>query len=353
LSPAFLILSARLITLATKNVFLASSFEMKSLIVLLLLTSVSGALIAQHTNFNTQRNWSLNKKEIVFGIGATQFTGDLGGRDRIGTDYSLVDIDFPSTYINGMIGYRYRFHPYWATSTNLHVGMLRGDDALTNEVIRNSRNLHFRSILVELYQRIECIVYANEKFGARYKLPGHKYFKDKNTQVYLFAGVGAAYFNPKAMYNGSWTALQPLHTEGQGMDEHMVYPLDGDPFMFKPKAPYKRVTLTIPMGIGYRFGLGRMWRIGFEATYVKTFSDYIDDVSTYYYNPSLLGSAEAAYLSNPAVNNTTWFAPGQVRGHKEKDAYYYLNLVVQRNITYRDYANQRRSYQWNRGRYKF
>lgn len=78
-----------------------------TLIILTLLTSVS----AQHTNFNTQRNWSLNKKEIMFGIGATQFLGDLGGRDRIGTDYSLRDLDWRSTNLGGMIGFRYRFHP--------------------------------------------------------------------------------------------------------------------------------------------------------------------------------------------------------------------------------------------------
>ncbi|MFN5879344.1 MAG: hypothetical protein ACK44B_10775, partial [Flavobacteriales bacterium] len=90
-----------------------------------------------------------------------------------------------------------------------------------------------------------------------------------------------------------------------------------------------------------------------EATYVKTFSDYIDDVHGYYYDPTKLGSPEAAYLSNPSETNTTWFAPGQMRGQKQKDAYYYVNFVVQRNVTYKDYAKQRRSYQWNRGRYKF
>ena len=313
-----------------------------------------GSVYAQHTNFNTQRNWSLNKKEIVFGFGATQFTGDLGGRDQIGKDYSLVDIDLPSTHINGMVGFRYRFHPFWATSTNLHVGMIRGNDALTNEVIRNNRNLHFRSMLIEIQQRIECIVFANEKFGARYKLPGHKGFKDHNEQIYLFTGVGAAYFNPKAQYNGQWVALRPLGTEGQGLDPHMVYPLNGDaPFMYTPPKKYTPVTVTVPFGVGFRFGLGRMWRIGLEATYVKTFTDYMDDVSSYYYDPSKLSSPTAAYLSNPAVNNTTWFAPGQVRGHDEKDAYYYMNFVVQRNITYKDYARQRKSYQWSRGRYKF
>lgn len=327
---------------------------MKNFILSMTILLSTTFVFTQHTNFNTQRNWSLNKKEIAFGFGATQFTGDLGGRDRIGTDYSLVDIDFPSTSIGGYIGYRYRFHPFWATSTNFHAGMLRGNDALTNEVIRNSRNLHFRSIILELNQRIEAIIFANEKFGARYKLPGHKGFKDHNEQIYVFAGVGINYFNPKANLDGGWVELRPLNTEGQGLDPFMVYPGNGeDPYMYTPPKPYKPFTVTIPMGIGFRWGLGRMWRMGVEATYVKTFSDYIDDVHGFYYDPTKLGSPEAAYLSNPSVNNTSWFAPGQMRGQSQKDAYYYLNMTFQRNITYKDYAKQRRSYQWNRGRYKF
>jgi hypothetical protein len=311
---------------------------MRYIFALIFISAAYGSY-CQHTNFNTQRNWSLNKKEIMFGFGVTQFTGDLGGRDQIGTDYSLVDIDFPSTSWGGMVGYRYRFHPYWATTTSFNFGRLKGDDALTNEVIRESRNLHFRTMVFELSQRIECIVFANEKFGARYKLPGHKGFKDHNEQIYLFVGAGINYFNPKALYNGSWVALDPLNTEGQGLAGGA-----------KETLP---VTATIPFGVGFRFGVGRMWRFGLEATYVKTFSDYIDDVHGTYYDPSQLGSPEAQYLSNPAIDNTNWFAPGQMRGQPQKDAYYYVNIVVQRNITYKDYAKQRRGYQWNRGRYKF
>lgn len=312
--------------------------RMKSILGLLLLL-ISTATFAQHTNFNTQRNWSLNKKEIIFGVGATQFTGDLGGRDMIGKDFSLADIDLQSTFVGGMVGYRFRFHPFFATSTTLNIGMVRGNDALTNEVIRNSRNLHFRSMIFELQQRIEFILFANEKFGARYKLPGHKGFKDHNEQIYIFTGAGVSHYNPKAMYNGSWTALDPLNTEGQGLEGGS-----------KETLP---VTATVPFGIGMRVGIGRMWRIGVEATYVKTFTDYIDDVGGNYYDPSALGSPAAAYLSNPANNNSSWFSPGQMRGQPQKDAYYYLNIVVARNITYKDYAKQRKSYQWNRGRYKF
>jgi len=311
---------------------------MKYFTCLIVLTATC-AVFGQHTNFNTQRNWSLNKKEFLFGLGATQFLGDLGGKDRVGKDYSLIDLDLPSTNIGGMIGYRYRFHPYWATTTSLNVGMLRGDDALTSEIIRNSRNLNFKSIVVELSQRLELIVLSNEKFGARYKVRGHKYMRDKNDQVYLFGGVGVSYFNPKGRYNGTWVALRPLKTEGQGMEGGA-----------KETAP---VTLTIPMGIGLRIGLNRMWRLGIEATYVKTFSDYIDDVHGTYYDPAKLGSPEAAYLSNPSQQNTTWFTPGQQRGDKQNDAYFYLNLVAYRNLTYKDYAGQRKKYTWKGGRYKF
>jgi hypothetical protein len=300
---------------------------------------LSTLTLAQHTNFNTQRNWSLNKKELVFGLGATQFTGDLGGRNNIGTDYSLVDLDFPATGFGGMIGFRYRFHPYWATSTNLNIAMIRGNDANTNELIRESRNLSFRSMVFELSQRIECIVFANEKFGQRYSLPGHSGARNHNEQIYLFTGIGINYFNPKAKYQGSWVALDPLNTEGQGMEGGA-----------KETLP---ISATIPVGIGFRFGVGRMWRFGIEATYVKTFTDYMDDVSTNYYDPASFDNPAAQYLSNPAIDNTAWFAPGQQRGQAQKDAYYYLNIVVQKNITYKDYVQKRRSYHWGRSRYKF
>ncbi len=308
----------------------------------ILFVTLAATTYAQHTNFNSQRNWSLNKKEIIFGLGVTQFTGDLGGLNKIGTDYQLVDIDMPVTKMGGIIGYRYRFHPYWATTTTLSGGMLSGDDALTKEVIRNSRNLSFKSIFLELNQRLEFILFAKEKFGARYKLPGMKGMKNKNTQFYVFGGIGVMYFNPKAQNaSGKYVALRPLKTEGQGME--------GGPKAYLP------VTLTIPFGLGYRFGIGRMWRMGIEATYVKTFSDYIDDVSGTYYDPNKLGApgSDAYYLSNPSQVNQQWFSPGSQRGDKQKDAYYTVNIMAYRNITYKDYASRRKSYHWKTGRYKF
>jgi hypothetical protein len=280
-------------------------------------------LWGQHTNFNSQKNWSLNKRELQFGLGATQFNGDLGGSNSIGQDYSTKDIDWPSTGFAGWLGLRQRFHPYFATTTSICVFNLKGDDKYSEEAIRNARSLHFRALAIELQQRLEFIFYSTEKFGARYNLPGSKVKKNRNEQYYVFGGLGMCYFNPQAQFkDGNWVNLRPLKTEGQ-------------------KKAYSPVTLTIPFGLGFRVGVGRSYRVGLEVSYVKTFSDYMDDVSTVYADPTSFSTETAAYFSNPAIGNP-WFAPGNQRGDsKHKDAYYHLNLIITKNITYRDYGRQR------------
>ncbi|WP_343633573.1 hypothetical protein [Fluviicola sp.] len=269
---------------------------------------------------NSQRNWAMNKHELSLGLGATGFLGDLGGADQIVSDYSLKHIDLNSTHFGGSFSYRYRFHPFFATSTMVNAGMLRGSDAYTEEAARNMRNLSFRSFFVMLSQRIEFIILSSERLGYR-KRSGR--FADRNGQLYLIGGIGAMYFNPKAPYQGGWTSLHDKHTEGQG--------LSGGP------AEYKRITASIPMGIGFRVGISRLWRIGMEATYVKTFSDYIDDVSGSYYDPAMIGAVygpNAAYLSNPSQTPEA-YNPGSQRGGKQKDAFFYVNVVLTRNITYK------------------
>jgi hypothetical protein len=281
---------------------------------------------AQHTNFNSQSNWSLNKKELQIGFGTTQFNGDLGGSNTIGKDYSTKDIDWPSTGIAGWLGYRLRFHPYFATTTSLCVFNLKGNDKYSQEAVRNARNLHFRSLNVEIQQRLEFIFYARERFSVGRNLTRHRGKRMLNEQYYIFSGLGLVYFNSQAEFkDGTWMNLRPMKTEGQS------------------KA-YSPVTMTVPFGFGFRTGIGGSYRIGIEVSYVKTFSDYLDDVSTVYADPNSFDSQTAAYFSNPAVGNP-WFAPGYQRGDsKQKDAYYHLNLILSKNLTYKKYG--RKSYKY-------
>lgn len=314
---------------------------MKNIYVLIALIVACQANGQLSSNFNSSKNWSMNKKEIFFTVGATQFLGDLGGRDQIGTQKSLVDIDWSSTRMGLGFGYRYRFHPMFATSTHLYAGFVTGDDAKTNEIVRRSRNLHFRSPIVELSQRIEINILANERVGARYNIKGLKGKRYKADLLYLFTGIGGTYFNPQANINGSWENLIDLKTEGQG--------LPGGP------DEYKRITASIPFGIGFKLGIGQFWRLGMEFSYHKTFTDYMDDVSGDYYDPAVLANTvgqNAAYASNPSIENHSWFAPGQQRGNPDdKDAFFLANIVVTRNITYSKQKGGRRI-KW-KGRTKF
>lgn len=285
---------------------------------------------AQHTNFNTQTNWALNKKEWLFGGGLTQFSGDLGGRNKLDDNHTLRDLNFPSTSWNGMTGYRYRFYPLFATTTKLNLGLIKGDDALKTDAYQNSRNLHFRSYFVELSQRVDVILLANEKMSCSRLRPRQK-IRNRYHQFYAFAGIGLLYFNPEAQFNGSWTELQPLKTEGQG--------LNGGP------KSYKRVTATFPLGIGFRKDISRMWRLGAEIEYKFTTTDYLDDVGGVYYDQNALESEfgeASAYLSNPSTQNSEWFTAGQARGEKGLDGFFTFNVIFVRNITYKDYSKLKR-----------
>ncbi|MCR9174341.1 MAG: hypothetical protein NXI10_17720 [bacterium] len=285
---------------------------------------------AQHTNFNTQTNWALNKKEIFWGGGITQFTGDLGGRNKLGPDHRLPDLAFPSTSWCGLFAYRYRFHPHIATVSKIQVGRLQGNDALKVDEYQNSRNLHFRSNFVELSQRIDVILLVNEKFSCGGY--GLRRRKMKYYQLYTYLGLGLLMFDPQAEYNNNWVSLHALRTEGQG--------LAGGP------KQYRRVTATVPLGIGFNHEISRMWKIGVELEHVFSFSDYLDDAGGVYYDPTVLAAeigTESAALSNPAVQNQDWFAPGAKRGDVRLDGFFAFTLHIKRNITYKNYRGIRRS----------
>ena len=89
-----------------------------------------------------------------------------------------------------------------------------------------------------------------------------------------------------------------------------------------------------------------------EVSYVKTFSDYIDDVSTNYISTSQLSSQMAIDLADRS-NGNTGFVPGSQRGDsKQNDAYYHLNIIITRNITYKDYGKQRKKIEATSSKYK-
>jgi hypothetical protein len=51
------------------------------------------------------------------------------------------------------------------------------------------------------------------------------------------------------------------------------------------RGEYSLTQLEIPMGGGFKFYLNESFYVGFEILHRKTFTDYIDDVSTKYIDP--------------------------------------------------------------------
>lgn len=296
-------------------------------------------LLILPTLVNAQR-WKRQRYEWVTAIGATQFLGDVGGRNQIGSDW-FFDMDAASTRYVLNLGFRYKISPYVSAKTGFSFGEIYGDDKYTQEPFRNNRNLHFRSPIVEWATQIE-VSWMRESIGSRYKIRRVRGRGRKGSQVYVygFAGVALLYMNPMAKYDGKWYPLRKLHTEGQE---------------FVPsRKEYSNWQFTIPFGIGMKYALDKKSSIGLEYGLRKTFTDYMDDASlTYVYTQWAPNATDisnrldyddvARALSDPSLNRAPEgiesfpgacsACPGQQRGDPtDLDSYMFLIITYQRKI---------------------
>lgn len=289
--------------------------------------------------FRRQSYWKQDRQEIFGGIGVSNFLGDLGGLDKIGTDF-YWDMEFSVTKPAITLGYRYRTSRKTAFRTALSYGVVAGDDKLTKEKFRSTRNLHFRSNIFELSATFDFEIYEFRP-GHRYSLgvkgSGSRY----GAVIYGIVGVSGFYFNPQANYQGIWVDLKPLGTEGQNFD-------DG------PK-PYSNFSAAIPAGIGYRKRVNSVATIGIEFIHRFTFTDYIDDVSTDYYNNAdiaLQDGAAAGYLADPSLpffDNDGVFEQGiatnetaQRGDDTDKDSFMFVTVNYQRRLKKNNFRRSKR-----------
>jgi hypothetical protein len=255
------------------------------------------------------RRWS--RREFVFGVGANNFLGDLGGANQVGTN-GIRDFDFPSIRPDFYVGYRYRVTKESYLKTSLVYAYLYGNDNLTDEPFRNNRNCNFRTAVFELSAQYEYVI-GREREGHIYNFKHVKGWRYLNIQTYFFIGAGVMYFNPKGQKDGEWYALRPLCTEGEGL--------------VPTRKKYSQFQLIIPFGMGFKYAISTDWSVGIEYGIRKTFTDYIDDVSKTYVDPNYLMEEKgptAVYFANPTTNSLPAFvtAPGQQRGDPtDKDSY--------------------------------
>lgn len=268
------------------------------------------------------------KWEAGVNIGPSVFLGDLGGNQGNGTtfikDVNLEFVDimkgaFLSIYPNDVVGLR----------ISLQQGALRASDGVidtkgVDELWRKQRNLDFKSNISEAQIGFE--LFPLMLLTSMREDP-------PRLRPFGFLGIGIFHFNPQGSIteaNGDkrWVYLHPLRTEGQGMKE---YP---------GRTPYKLTQYNIPIGAGLKYFLSDRFTLSTEFLYRKTFTDYIDDVSTFYIDPKFfdqyLSAADA--LDARKVHDKTYgivtpgitrYEPGTMRGNpKQADAYFSLFLKI-------------------------
>lgn len=281
------------------------------------------------------------KFELGIQAGTAVFLGDLGGGSGVGTTF-VKDADFKSIRPSVGLFAKWNLGAHFSARLDLNYLMLSGDDNLASDDFGNGfipndygnnfnsdgkidaafyrfyRNLSFRSHVFEAAVIGEIIPYNFELGGG--------YADYSVLSPYALIGIGVFNFNPQALYDStnSWIDLRPLATEGQGL--------------VAGREPYSLTQIMIPIGFGLKWNNNDKWALSFEVNHRLTFTDYIDDVSTNYVDPTLFfdnmprdQAIIAAHMARRSIEvdryedvldgRITW--PGQQRGNpKQNDSYF-------------------------------
>ena len=187
----------------------------------------------------------------------------------------------------------------------LTFGKIAAADSLSNKPELKARNLSFQSRITEFSVLGEYNIFNLDQI---------------RWTPYIFAGLAVFHFDPYTYDStGIQTYLQPLSTEGQGLPGY-------------PNKPYALTQLAIPFGGGIKYAISERVQLGLEVGLRKTFTDYLDDVSTNYADPAdlLAGigprSVELSYRGGE-VGFPNYPVKGFTRGNpKSKDYYYFTGL---------------------------
>ncbi len=280
---------------------------------------------AQHLMLGSEKV----KIEAGLNFGPTFFLGDLGGHRGRGTTF-VKDVNLQLTKI--MKGAFISFYPtdWFGFRLAAQYTYVEGRDELIttkgrDELYRKQRNLDFKSNMFEAYAAIEVLPLM--------LLNGYDPEYNPRYRPYGFIGVGMFKYKPYGSItdqngNVTWHELAPLHTEGQGFAE---YP---------SRKPYSLTQLNIPMGGGIKYIASERVNLAVELLYRKTFTDYIDDLSTDYIDPNLFDKYLSAADANIAkqifdkaftsyIPGSPRFVPGYQRGNpKNNDAYFSFVLKL-------------------------
>lgn len=255
---------------------------MKKLLFLAFLTSLMRADV------------SAQRDDIGLFLGVAKYKGELSN--------SFYNIHFLHPAFGAY--FRDNFNKHWSFRLGVTIAKVSGDDAFSKYDFEVNRNLSFSSSLQEIEGRFEFNFMPYEVGDYRYLFT-----------TFMFAGLSAFHFNPKAELHGDEVELQPLGTEGQGV--------------YSDRQPYSLYSAAFLFGGGIKINGDN---IGFtiEMGARKTYTDYLDDVSTTYPDPVALlaiNGADAAALSDRTLGNDPIHNEGKKRGNSMNADWYMFTGV--------------------------
>jgi len=202
--------------------------------------------------------------------------------------------------VSGGAFVKYNFNPYVSVKAAYNYGNINAADSLSSNAQFRERNLSFSTDLHE--------VSLTGEFNFLDYVPS----VSKNVFTpFVFAGIGLVKYKPTADYAGNTYDLRTFTTEGQG-------------------TPYNKMAIAIPYGAGVKYNIsGRLSLIG-DIGYRNVRTDYLDDVSGNYPDPSKLPNATARALSDRSGEIAPTFnAPFTQRGDNRRfDTYFFVGLSL-------------------------
>lgn len=207
-----------------------------------------------------------------------------------GISYYIGDINpgIPFKQIEpayGLLG-RYYTNTRWAFRFNLNMTDLTGDDLVVKH--NEDRALNFRTRLYD------ASLIAEFNFFDYFTGSTRNYISP-----FIMGGISLFHFTP---YDNEGNALRPQGNEGQ-------FATDADGNRIGP-APYSQFGFSIPFGLGVKYSLTKRLGMAIEWRMHKTFTDYIDDISTVYYEDTQAPSGVLfeAGMQRGNRNANDWFS---------------------------------------------
>jgi hypothetical protein len=239
-----------------------------------------------------------------------------------GGSYYLGDINnkhFDYMMPSGGIVIRKNIDRRIVVKGELLLGYVRGDDSRNAKDTANfNRNLHFRSPIYEVSGQIEFNFLPYETGNSLYPFT-----------PFVFAGISLFRFNPQAEVEpnptggsvpglpyGEWVDLQPLGTEGQGTTS------------FPERKKYALTQFSIPMGGGFKIAVNKTFNIILEYGIRKTFTDYLDDISTSYTGENLIDMSPLGIEMSDKSLNAPQAKDFQRGDSKDNDWYTFTGITL-------------------------